>query len=184
MCVPMISGSGVDPEDWERSSQRLIGWCLSAQVSDRLHNADLKLSLQSGIAACQVNFVGTLGTPFDWCLFDKARDEAHEKETRIAACGTNPGANFVVNFVVNLVVSFVALMNESETRSPDLPVAKRNGDTSNGPLSSAATWRRFGQPAARRRLDRFHLPAYVHLLFEIRNIRSIIRLAFSSQNTR
>ena len=55
---------------------------------------------------------------FDWCLFDKARDEAHEKETRIAACGTNPGANFVVN----LVVCFVALMNESETRSPDLQV--------------------------------------------------------------
>ena len=49
-------------------------------------------------------FLGTLGKPFDWCLFDKARDEAHEKETRIAACGTNPGANFVVN----LVVSFVA----------------------------------------------------------------------------
>ncbi len=100
-------------------------------------------------------FFGTSGKPFDWCLFDKARDEAHEKETRIAACGINPGANFVVN----LVVSFVALMNESETRSPDLPVAFRNDDASNGPLSSAATWRRFGQPAARRRLDRFHLPA-------------------------
>ena len=107
-------------------------------------------------------FFGTLGKPFDWCLFDKARDEAHEKETRIAACGTNPGANFVVN----LVVSFVTLMNESETRSPDLPVAFRNGDASNEPLSSAATWRRFGQPAARRRLDRFHLPACGHFLFE------------------
>ena len=101
---------------------------------------------------------GTLGKPFDWCLFDKA----HDKEARIAACGTNPGANFVVN----LVVSFVALMNESETRSPDLPVAFRNGDASKGPLSSAATWRRFGQLAARRRLDRLHLPACGHFLFE------------------
>ena len=88
---------------------------------------------------CRMNFVEPLGKPFHWCLFDKARDEAHDKETRIAACGTNPGANFVVN----LVVSFVALIDESETRSPDLPVAFPNGDASNGPLSSEATWRRF-----------------------------------------
>ena len=61
----------------------------------------------SGDEGPRVRDVGRQG-----CLFDTARDEAHEKERRIAACGTNPGANFVVN----LVVSFVALMNESETR--------------------------------------------------------------------
>jgi hypothetical protein len=62
------------------------------------------------------DFFGTLGKSFDWWLFDKARDEAHNNETLIAACRTNPGANFVVN----LVLSFVALMNESETRSPEI----------------------------------------------------------------
>ena len=114
---------------------------------------------QSNASSLPLSLMANLSTG---CCFDKARDEAHEKETRIAACGTNPGANFVVN----LVVSFVALMNESEIRSPDLPVAFPNGDASNGPLSSAATWRRFGQPAARRRLDRFPLPACGHFLFE------------------
>ena len=100
----------------------------------------------------------SVGKPFDWCLFDKS----HDKERRRAACRTILGANFVVN----LVVSFVALMNQSETRSPDLPVAFPNGDASKGPLSSAATGRRFGQPAARRRLDSFPLPACGHFLFE------------------
>ena len=114
---------------------------------------------QSNASSLPLSLMASISTGF---LLDKARDAAHKKERRRAACRTNPGANFVVN----LVVSFVALTNELETRSPDLPVAFPNGDASMGPLSSAATWCRFGQPAARRRLDRFPLPACGHFLFE------------------